>query len=96
MEKPSLMIRESSMKKFKSPNSEAAQRWAIKHRDILNWAGLAIMQNLEAEPTIYAWSEDGGDLVAIFDLRDCYRKRQPLKDITKKLRKAIAPRRKKK
>ena len=28
--------------------------------------------------------------VAIFDLRDCYRKRRPLKGVTKAMRKAIA------
>lgn len=34
-------------------------------------------------------------LIAIFDLRDCYRKRQPLKGITKAVRKAVQPRGKK-
>jgi hypothetical protein len=34
--------------------------------------------------------------IAIFDLRDCYRLRAPLKGVTKAIRKAIQPKRKRK
>lgn len=51
-----------------------------------------------AEPGIYLgwlrggedyeiYAEKDGEVIAIFDLRDCYRKRRPLKGIGKKLAK---------
>lgn len=35
------------------------------------------------------WDQLGSDPIAIADLRDLYRKRKPLKGVTKKLRKAV-------
>lgn len=46
-------------------------------------------------PFVYALRTWSDELIAIFDLRDCYRKRAPLKGITKAVRKAVQPRKKK-
>lgn len=69
------------------PKSEAAMRRAIRDRGGLEWR-LFIFQSV-----VQATGSDG-ELIAEFDLRDCYRKRAPLKGITKAMRKAVQPKRK--
>lgn len=92
------MKNQKRIKKTKkhNPRSEAAQREAIKRLAEpgvdLKW--LAGGEDYE----IYAIQALGGtqnEVIAIFDLRDCYRKRKPLTGITKTMRKVIQPRRKK-
>ncbi len=80
-------------KRKHDPRSEAAMREAIK---------LWLKQDAELTVrhkqigTCELEIEKNNETLAIFDLRDCYRKRQPLKGITKAVRKAVQPRRKKK
>ncbi|HXF28950.1 MAG TPA: hypothetical protein VN457_03805, partial [Chlamydiales bacterium] len=74
------------LKKKHDPRSEAAQRAAIKAYDAgIGWIGFS---GTGPAPIVYILRGET-EVLAIFDLRDCYRKRQPLKGITKKLRKAI-------
>lgn len=91
MKKPKSQIR---IKKH-DPRSEAAQREVCKmilqgddiywdRRDTLLYAYHSHTANLFGKPP-----------TAIFDLRDCFRKRLPLKGIKKAFNKAIAPKRQK-
>lgn len=82
------------MKKAKkrNPRSEAAQREALKK---LYYSSVRIAW-LEGGEDYEIYIKEDEEVVAIFDLRDCYRKRKPLTGITKKLRSAIQPRRKRK
>lgn len=81
------MTKPKAKSKKWNPKSEAAMRKAIRDRAGLEWQ-LFIFQSI-----VQATGSDG-ELIAEFDLRDCYRKRQPLKGITKAMRKAVQPKRK--
>lgn len=77
-----------------NPRSEAAQRFAVKSF----MAGDAFMEENRAKlyPSVNIHVVGGSnELLATFDLRDCYRKRAPLKGIKKAMTKAIQPKRKK-
>lgn len=86
------------MKKIKKhdPRSEAAQREVFKDREFFIWHTYHTKSTIEIHALGTLALGNPGQAVAIFDLRDCYRKRQPLKGITKAVRKAIQPNRKKK
>lgn len=80
--------------KKRDPRSEAAMREAIRrHID----KGDVIWDVCWSEDSTFVTASTPNDreYIAIFDLRDCFRKRAPLKGIAKKMRKAIQPRRKK-
>lgn len=81
-------------KRKRSVRSEAAMREAMKHLRHLHWDIFIGPKTVRVEA--YAEHDMRVQTVAVFDLRDCYRKRAPLKGITKKLRKAIQPKRSKK
>lgn len=82
-----------------NPRTEVAQRRAIS-----KWlADGGVSFGLEAcngTMTVHAYDMDADSErlrrlpMAIFDLKDCYRKRQPLKGITKKIRRVLQPQRK--
>ncbi len=74
----------------RNPRSEVAQREAFKNRKNVS---LCIVHT---EKTIEVHASSGTITYAIFDIRDCFRKRQPLTGITKKIRKAIQPKKGKK
>lgn len=89
------------MKKKHNPRSEAAQKNAIGK---LGQPGISVNSpmnsgwasvNDKLKPTEIAIVDDYKDedkwILAIFDIRDCYRKRQPLMGINKALKKAIRP-----
>lgn len=71
--------------------TEAAQRRAIK---LMN-DGLAYIAVSNAHSPILEVRADS-KTIALFDLRDCYRKRAPLKGIQKTMRKAVQPKKKRK
>lgn len=75
-------------KKKHNPRSEAAQREAL--RDPTRWQ----WQLDRVGGIVEVWDLSGlnDELIAVFNLRDCYRKRKPLKGIMKATRKAIQPR----
>lgn len=80
--------------------SEAAQREGCKA--LGNKTGyIAYQIEIDEKPFyLQRWelaviSTKGHGIIAIFDLRDCYRKRAPLKGINKAFKKAIQPKRKK-
>lgn len=75
------------------PRSEAAQREAIKQRKNLSFEPCSYPDRIEVQAIMFM--NGAYETVAIFDLRDCYRKRSPLKGIKKAFNKAIAPKRKK-
>lgn len=75
------------------PRSEAAQRRLIK---ALKEGDVYTNRSFLNAYTVQFIDAVNGELLAIFDLRDCYRKRQPLKGIKKAFNKAIAPKRKRK
>lgn len=75
------------------PRSEAAQRAACKklkngRAHIELWSDEAVGMYEIAISNTYL-----DKVLAIFDLRDCYRKRKPLTGIMKKVRKAVQPKR---
>jgi hypothetical protein len=78
------------MKSDKHLRTEAAMRKAVRLYEkglvSFTWESSEDMR-LEIE----AYEVDTGNKIAIFDLRDCYQKRSPLKGITKAVRKAISP-----
>lgn len=67
--------------------TEAAQRRAIKLYQEGEFR--IVPQHLPNTVELHALPRGSTETVAIFDIRDCYRKRKPLKGITKKLRKAL-------
>ncbi len=79
-------------KKKHNPKSEAAQREAIRNK----WDNLWTVHATDETVEVVAYVRLDGEEVALvrFDLRDCYRKRAPLKGITKALRKVVQPKRK--
>lgn len=87
------MKKPKSQRRFKKydPRSEAAQREACR---LLKSGDAHRYFSLGETFTVHV-AELNKDPIAIFDLRDCYRKRQPLKGIKKAFNKAIAPKRKK-
>lgn len=109
MKKPSKKESSTPNKKdLKTPkkrnlSSEAAQREAASMLRN-NKAYLAFSTFGQSSPlnrfqvACFRYRVDGvvSELIAVFDLRDCFRKRKPLTGITKKLRSAIQPRRNKK
>jgi hypothetical protein len=77
------------------PKSEAAQREALREPYHWVWQLDATEGVVRAyDRTFDSKGRERDIVLAIFDLRDCYRKRAPLKGVTKALRKAIAPKRK--
>lgn len=77
--------------KKRNPRSEAAMREAGKLMRLVpkTWdMGLKVSR----EPFILEYHAIGR-LIAIFDLRDCYRKRKPLKGVAKELKKVMQRRR---
>ena len=77
-EKPKVKF---TAKRKHNPKSEAAMREAIKNKTRYEWF-LAIFSE-----SVQAWWNS--ELVAEFDLRDCYRKRRPLKGIGKAVSKLV-------
>jgi len=75
----------------RNPRSEAAMREAAKLMGLVRrtWdMGLVISE----KPFLLEYHAIGR-LIAIFDLRDCYRKRKPLKGVAKELKKVMTRRR---
>lgn len=87
------------MKKKRNPRSEASQREAIA----------LLKKNTTKKCYVFVEPQDNAEsyivkvldnytyeVIAEFDLRDCYKLRAPLKGFKKAISKAIRPRRKKK
>jgi len=74
------------------PETEAAQRDALERMGELDWV---LKSDVAKTTKVVVAYEQTGRITAIFDLRDCYKKRAPLKGITKAVRRAVQPRRKK-
>lgn len=79
----------SGTMKTKNPRSEAAQREAIRNRDSLFFDVTVGPRSVVV--TAHELVSCSDEPVAVFDLRDTYRKRAALTGITKKIRKAIQP-----
>jgi hypothetical protein len=82
------------LKRKRNPRSEAAMREAV--RLLLKDEAKCWIKHGNGAPTEVEISSgrEGAELLAIFDLRDCYRKRAPLTGVTKKLKAAIRSKRK--
>lgn len=90
--------KEFVMAKKRDPRSEAAQKEAVrllKRNTVNECAAYPYFVEEPGSTEVQILRGDTEEVIAIFDLRDCYRKREPLKGITKKFRKAIQPKRKK-
>lgn len=77
------------LKKRDPLRTEAALKKAIQQ---VAARKAVINLSMKAEHGLEFWSEDGETLIALADLRDLYRKRQPLRGITKAVRRAVHPR----
>ena len=94
-------MKKQTKAKKRNPRSEAAQREAIRlwNKCCVILIPIPCTTQIKAEISSLGSASTNRpyrEIVAIFDLRDCYRKRAPIKCITKAVRKAIQPRRKKK
>lgn len=78
--------------KKKNIRSEAAMREALK-LFVKNQASRGYGFGKNYSKVYFYDTTQNPELIAIFDLRDCYRKRSPLKGIKKALSKAIQPKR---
>lgn len=76
--------------KLVSTKTEAAQRRAMKL--LIQGKAYRTFGNKDWEIKVYSPVR----LIAVFDLRDCYQKRQPLSGISKRVRAAVQPRGKRK
>jgi hypothetical protein len=75
-----------AVKKKHNPKSEAAQRVTLRNREKYEW-------DLSIDDNRVMAHDSNGMLAAVFDLRDCYRKRKPLKGIGKAMSKLVRTRR---
>ncbi len=85
------------MKKGKLPNprSEASQARAIRRWAKNRHSVYPIIDTSGETICVRLYDSGKSDPLAEFDLRDCYRKRQPLTGIEKKLRATVQPKRRK-
>ena len=81
----------------RNPRSERAMKAAVENRRSYHWVlatGRGDHKFIEVYRSYSNWlTKHDEPPIAIFDLRDCYRKRQPLTGITKRLRRAVRSKR---